>query len=78
MSDPIVSTAEAPPGQRTYRAYHLDRDGSVRRAEIIHAETDDEAKVIAATLVNGCGIELWERARFLGSYPPLDAPPAAD
>ena len=78
MSDPVVSTEEAAPGQRTYRAYHLDPNGVVRQAEIISAETDDEAKAIAATLVNGCGIVLWERARFLGSYPSRPAPTATD
>ena len=53
-----------------YRAFHLGHDGAVRRAEIIQAETDEEAKAIAAALVNGHGIDLWERARFLASYPP--------
>ena len=60
--------AEEPP---TYRAFFLDHDGAVRRAEIFEASTDDGAKAIAAALVNGHGVDLWERTRFLASYPPL-------
>ena len=71
MPYPTTSSEEAGRGQRTYRAYYLDANGVVRQAEIIAAETDDEAKAITATLVNGYGIELWERARPLGTFPPL-------
>ena len=71
MPNPITSTEAASSGKPTYRAYHLNPDGIVRRAEIVPAESDDEAKAIAVMLVNGCGIELWERGRFLGRYPPL-------
>ena len=78
MPNPITSTEAASSGQRTYRAYHLNADGIVRRAEIIPAESDDEAKAIAVMLVNGCGIELWERSRFLGRYPPLQHNPTAE
>ena len=60
--------AENPP---TYRAFFLNHDGAVRGAQILEASTDDEAKAIAAALVNGHGVDLWERARFLASYPPL-------
>ena len=60
--------AEEPP---TYRVFFLGHDGAVRGAQILEAGTDDEAKVIAAALVNGHGIDLWERTRFLASYPPL-------
>lgn len=68
-----TSIDEPQPGLRTYRVFHLGHDGAVRRAEILEAETDDAAKAIAATLPNGHGIDLWERARFLASYPPLSA-----
>lgn len=39
----------------------------------IQARSDDEAKAIASTLPNGHGIDLWERARYLASYPPRSA-----
>ena len=78
MSNTISSTDVASPGQRTYRAYHLNANGIVRRAEVVSAQSDDEARVIAAMLVNGCGIELWERARFLGRYPPLQHTPTVE
>ena len=63
-----IAFAEEPP---TYRAFFLSHDGAVRGAQILEAGTDDEAKAIAAALVNGHGIDLWERTRFLASYPPL-------
>lgn len=62
---------EPAPGRRAYRVFHLAHDGRVCQAETIEAETDDEAKAIAAQKVNGCGIDLWERARFLESFPSL-------
>ncbi len=45
----------------------------VLRTDILEAETDDAAKTLAATLPNGHGIDLWERARYLASYPPRSA-----
>ncbi|MDP4024132.1 hypothetical protein Q8W71_15995 [Methylobacterium sp. NEAU 140] len=73
MSDPLTSIDAPQPGPRVYRAFHLGRDGTVQRAEVIEARSDDEAKAIAARLVNGYGIDLWERARHLATYPPSAA-----
>ena len=42
----------------------------IQGADILNVDTDDEAKALAATLPNGHGIDLWERARYLASYPP--------
>ena len=51
----------------------IGHDGTVGRANILNADTDDEAKAMAVMLPNGHGIDLWERARYLASYPPLSA-----
>jgi len=56
-----------------YRVFNLSPDGGVRDNHTIQARTDDEAKAIAAALINGHGIDLWERARYLASYPPRSA-----
>lgn len=56
-----------------YRVFSLNIDGRVGASRILQAQSDDEAKAIAATLPNGHGIDLWERARYLASYPPRSA-----
>ena len=53
-----------------YRVFSLSLDGRVGNSQTIQARTDDQAKAIAARLPNGHGIDLWERARYLASYPP--------
>lgn len=45
--------------------------GGVRRAQVIEAATDDEAQFLAARIANAFGIDLWERARHLASFPPF-------
>lgn len=57
-------------GARTYRVYRLDYGGLIRSAELIQAGSDDEARAIAGAMVNGHGLELWDRARHLADYPP--------
>lgn len=56
-----------------YRVFSLSRDGRVEKSHTIEAQSDGEAKAIAATLPNGHGIDLWERSRYLASYPPRSA-----
>lgn len=56
-----------------YRVFSLSGDGKVGESYTIQAQSDDEAKAIASTLPNGHGIDLWERARYLASYPPQSA-----
>jgi hypothetical protein len=66
-------TNNRPPqlGRPTYRVFLLKADGGIFSAEIIEAQSDDEAKAIASAMTNGHGVDLWERGRFLASYPPL-------
>ena len=57
------------PGVTTYRVFRLNPDGSVGSAEILDARSDDEAMGKARVMANMCGIDLWERSRYLASYP---------
>ena len=56
-----------------YCVFRIGQDGTVGKADILDADTDDAAKAVAAMLSNGHGIDLWERARYLASYPSLSA-----
>lgn len=56
-----------------YRVFSLSADGRVEASQMLDAQSDDKAKAIAATLPNGHGIDLWERSRYLASYPPRSA-----
>ena len=56
-------------GERTYRAFRLDKRGRVASAEIIAADNDEQARGIAETLASEHGLELWERKRRLARYP---------
>lgn len=73
MSGSPTSIDEPAPGARIYRVFSLSADGTVGESHTIQAQNDDEAKAIASTLPNGHGIDLWERARYLASYPPQSA-----
>lgn len=73
MSDALRPQVPYEPGLTTYRAYILNPDGSIGSVAIIDARSDDEAIGKARGMVNGHGIDLWERLRFLGSYPPRKA-----
>lgn len=55
-----------------YRAYHLDRDGHIKHSEIISAESDEAALDRLRTTRNGHGIEMWDRARFVGKVAPYE------
>lgn len=74
MEEPSSYQPSAEPvGEATYRAFTLNPDGGVDTVEIIQAPSDDEARAIAARMVNGHGVDLWERNRFIESYPPRKA-----
>lgn len=62
-----------PVGKATYRAFTLNPDGGVETVQIIQAASDDEARALANKMINGHGVDLWERNRFIESYPPLKA-----
>ena len=73
MSKAITSTEGPHPGVPTYRAFHTNTSGGISSAEVIDAGSDDEAKDKASKMINGRGIDLWQRTRFLASFPPLGA-----
>lgn len=58
---------------RAYRAFLLNQFGAVASAVILDVEDDEAAKAAAQSLVNRFGLELWERARRLASFPPREA-----
>jgi hypothetical protein len=61
--------------ERHYRVYHLDRDGRIERSEILCAASDHDALIALRKTNNRCGVELWDRARFLGTAPPYAPQP---
>ena len=67
----ITLPTDASPGPRAYRAFLLGCNGRIRSSQMIEAATDDEAQSLAARIVNAFGVDLWERARHLASFPPL-------
>lgn len=69
MTAPSHARADAS-GSADYRAFHLGPGGHVMSAEVVPAASDDEAMALTAAMTNRYGIDLWERARFLASYPP--------
>lgn len=73
VSGSPTSIDEPDPGPRVYRVSSLSADETVGAIDVLEAQSDDDAKAIVATLPNGHGIDLWERARYLASYPPQSA-----
>ena len=54
-----------------YRVYRIDNSGHVQgQPEIIECESDDDARLKAQCFVDGCGIEVWDKARKVASFPP--------
>ena len=68
--DPPAAAA----GEVTYRVFFLGPSGAVQRADILRVLTDDEARQAGRCLVNGYGIEVWERSRMIERFPPRAAP----
>jgi hypothetical protein len=47
-----------------YRVFLIDQNGRVARpAEIIVADTDEQAIAVARKLADGCDVEVWHLAR---------------
>ena len=73
MSTSLIHDLDALSGERAYRAYRLNRTGGIEGVVFIEAASDDDARSLAAVIANKHGIDLWERARFLGCFPALSA-----
>ena len=53
-----------------YRVYFLTVEGRIFKAAHIECASDAEALSCAATMqFDGCGTEVWERARMVGRLP---------
>lgn len=66
---PLAGSCIAARDTRIDRVFRLDTWGCIVSAEIIAADSDEDAGIIARTLPNGHGLALWERTRRLGRYP---------
>lgn len=73
VSGSPTSIDDPDPGTPVYRVIVLGADGTLGRSDTIRAQSDEEAKAVAGRMPNGHGIDLWERSRFLASYPPRSA-----
>lgn len=51
-----------------YRAYILTSDGRIMEPVELDCPDDDAAKEAAKQLVDGCDVELWQRARKLQTF----------
>jgi hypothetical protein len=55
-----------------YRIYRLDKNGRIADAdEVIDCDTDQQAIERAKQMVNGHGIEVWQRARRVVEFKSL-------
>jgi hypothetical protein len=59
--------------KRLFRAYHMGATGGIERVEVVEAEDEDNAVEAARALQNEWGIEVWDRARFVGRIDPTEA-----
>ena len=56
-----------------YRLYCLDGAGKITRAEVIDAENDDDAVMIARAARKPVHCELWQRDRLVARIEPAAA-----
>ncbi|KQO69386.1 hypothetical protein ASF22_01895 [Methylobacterium sp. Leaf87] len=55
-----------------YRAFLLDMNGRILRERRIDALCDEDAISVAATMMDGRAIDLWDGLRFIEHFPPID------
>lgn len=56
-----------------YRAYVIGPDGHIQNRVDLYCEDDEAAKVEAAKLVDGVGIELWQLNRRICEFKATEA-----
>ncbi|WP_375276209.1 hypothetical protein [Methylorubrum thiocyanatum] len=71
MFTALVDVFTPDPGPLAYRAIRLNASGGVEGIEHITAHHDEEAVALTSRMANGYGVDLWERSRFLESFPSL-------
>ncbi|HEX4078855.1 MAG TPA: hypothetical protein VHX61_08290 [Rhizomicrobium sp.] len=59
-----------------YRVYLLDGSGRIVGVREHQAENDAAVLKIAKQYCAGQGIEVWQRARFVGNLPRMPEPPS--
>jgi hypothetical protein len=71
MFTALVGTFTPDADSLAYSAIRLSSSGGVEGVEHIDARNDDEAIALTSRMANGYGVDLWERGRFLDSFPSL-------
>ncbi|CAO4175238.1 hypothetical protein EEDFHM_02657 [Methylorubrum populi] len=71
MVTALVGAFAPDPGPLAYRAIRLTSSGGVEGVEHIDARDDAEAIALTSRMANAYGVDLWERGRFLDSFPSL-------
>ncbi len=61
---------EPPASSPAYRLFHIADDGHIKKSDVLDALTDAHALLLAKSLINGCAVELWDRARRVARLGP--------
>ena len=58
------------PVKPAYRAFLVNAAGHIYFAHELDCQTDEQAIEAARRLVDGYGVQLWDRARKIAEFPP--------
>jgi hypothetical protein len=70
FEDPPVSSP-------AYRLFHIADDGHIKKSDVLDALSDAHALLLAKSLINGCPVEVWDRARRVARLMPDQSATAA-
>ena len=75
-TDKVGGQAERRAMERTpaYRLYVLGRDGHVSRRIDLECASDQEAVLLVSEHHHVHGMELWDGARLVATFPPMEDP----
>lgn len=58
------------PTAPAYRLFHIADDGHIKKSDVLEALSDAHALILARSLMNGCPVEVWDRARRVARLGP--------